>query len=84
MSFRRVTLPLIFPGILSGAVFAFATSLDEIVITIFLSSVDQRTVPRQMFNGIREQISPAILAASTVLIVLAILIMMVTQRLRGD
>ncbi|MET3792523.1 putative spermidine/putrescine transport system permease protein [Aquamicrobium terrae] len=81
-TFRKVTLPLISPGIISGAIFAFATSLDEIVVTIFLSSVDQRTVPRQMFTGIREQISPAILAASTVLIVIAILIMIVTQSLR--
>lgn len=83
-TFSKVTLPLIAPGIFSGAIFAFATSLDEIVVTIFLSSVEQRTVPRQMFTGIREQISPAILAASTVLIVLAILIMLVTQALRRN
>lgn len=83
-TFRKITLPLIAPGIVSGAVFAFAISLDEIVVTIFLSSVEQRTVPRQMFSGIREQISPAILAASTVLILVAILFIIVTQRLKRD
>ncbi|MGY2052064.1 ABC transporter permease [Methylobacterium sp. JK268] len=61
---RTVTLPLTLPGILSGAVFAFATSLDEVVLTLFVAGPNQRTLARQMFSTIRENISPAIAAAA--------------------
>ncbi|WP_448955862.1 ABC transporter permease [Labrys neptuniae] len=61
---RRVTLPLTMPGIVSGAVFAFATSLDEVVLTLFVAGPNQRTLARQMFSTIRENISPAIAAAA--------------------
>ncbi len=61
---RAVTLPLALPGILSGAVFAFATSLDEVVLTLFVAGPNQRTLARQMFSTIRENISPAIAAAA--------------------
>ncbi|WP_062202781.1 ABC transporter permease [Aureimonas sp. AU12] len=67
--FRRVTLPLAFPGVLTGAVFAFATSLDEVVLTLFVAGPNQRTLARQMFSSIRENISPAIAAAAFLLIV---------------
>jgi putative spermidine/putrescine transport system permease protein len=70
--FRRITLPLILPGILTGGIFAFATSFDEIVVILFIGSVDQRTIPREMWAGIRDQISPAILAVATFLTCLAI------------
>jgi putative spermidine/putrescine transport system permease protein len=67
--FRRITLPLAMPGILSGATFAFATSLDEVVLTLFVAGPNQRTLARQMFSTIRENISPAIAAATYVIIV---------------
>jgi putative spermidine/putrescine transport system permease protein len=67
--FRRVTLPLALPGIISGAVFAFATSLDEVVITLFVAGPNQRTLARQMFSSIRENISPIVVAAALLLII---------------
>ncbi len=82
ISFRRITLPLIAPGVVSGAVFAFVTSWDEVVLVLFLAGPDQRTLPRQMFAGMREQISPTITAAATFLIVLAILLMAAVELLR--
>lgn len=65
---RRVTFPLAMPGIISGAVLAFATSLDEVVLTLFVAGPNQRTLARQMFSTIRENISPAIAAAALILI----------------
>ncbi|WP_181702682.1 ABC transporter permease [Chthonobacter albigriseus] len=70
--FRRVTLPLIAPGVASGAVFAFATSFDEVVVALFLTGAEQRTLPVQMFSGIRDQINPTIMAAATMLIALSV------------
>jgi putative spermidine/putrescine transport system permease protein len=67
--FRRITLPLAMPGVISGAVFAFATSLDEVVITLFVAGPNQRTLARQMFASIRENISPAVAAAAFLLII---------------
>ncbi len=72
--FRKVTLPLAMPGILSGAVLAFATSLDEVVLTLFVAGPNQRTLARQMFATIRENISPAIAAAAFLFIVGTILL----------
>ena len=66
---RRITLPLALPGILSGAVLAFATSLDEVVLTLFVAGPNQRTLARQMFSTIRENISPSIAAAAFVIII---------------
>jgi putative spermidine/putrescine transport system permease protein len=71
---RCVTLPLAMPGIVSGAVFAFATSLDEVVLTLFVAGPNQRTVARQMFSTIRENISPAIAAAAFLFIVGTVII----------
>src|SRR5258706_490174 len=68
-TFFRITLPVIAPGVISGALFAFATSFDEVVVTLFLAGADQTTLPRQMFTGIRENISPTIAALATILIV---------------
>jgi putative spermidine/putrescine transport system permease protein len=58
--FLRVMLPLILPGVLSGAAFAFVTSFDEVVVVQFLANAEQRTLPLEMFTGLREQLSPAI------------------------
>ena len=80
--FRRIQLPLIAPGVISGALFAFAVSFDEVVTVLFLGGLGQRTVPRQMWTGIREQISPEILAVATFLVVFAILLLVAVQWLR--
>jgi putative spermidine/putrescine transport system permease protein len=81
-AFRRVTLPLILPGVVSGAIFAFATSFDEIVVTLFLAGPQQRTLPLQMFDGVREQISPTITAAATLLFLVSVLLVGVVDLLR--
>ena len=81
-NFFRIQLPLIAPGVASGALFAFASSFDEIVVVLFMGGLEQRTIPRQMWAGIREQISPAILAVATFLIVFTILLMLVVEWLR--
>lgn len=80
--FFKVTLPLILPGVVSGALFAFATSWDEIVVVLFLASVEQHTIPRRMWSGIRELIDPTIAAAATLLIFLSILLMVTMEILR--
>ncbi len=80
--FRRVVLPLIAPGVISGALFAFATSFDEVVVTLFLASPTQRTLPMQMFGGIRENISPTIAAVATLMITLSVLMLLTMEWLR--
>src|SRR5574343_74040 len=82
-AFFRVTLPLIAPGVISGALFAFATSFDEVVVTLFLAGPEQATLPRQMFSGIRENLSPTIAAAATLLIGFSILLLLTLEWLRG-
>lgn len=82
-TFRRVTLPLILPGVMTGGIFAFATSFDEIIVILFVGSVDQRTIPREMWAGIRDQISPAILAVATLLTCFAIALYLVIGWMRA-
>jgi len=82
-TFFRITLPVIAPGVISGALFAFATSFDEVVVALFLAGPDQLTLPRQMFNGIRENISPTIAAVATLLIVFTTSLLLVLEWLRG-
>ena len=79
---RKITWPLAAPGIVSGAVLAFATSLDEVVLTLFVAGPNQRTLARQMFSTIRENISPAIAAAALIFIVGTIVLGVVTTLLR--
>ncbi len=74
-TFLTVTLPLTLPGIVSGALLAFATSFDEVVLTLFVAGPAQRTLPRQIFDGIRESINPSILALATMLIAFAALLL---------
>ena len=81
-TFFNVVVPLIAPGVISGALFAFITSFDEVVVVLFLSGASQRTVPRQMWAGIREQISPTILAVATLLILVSVLLLIVLELLR--
>ncbi|MER9120625.1 ABC transporter permease [Mesorhizobium sp. M0954] len=80
-SFFRVMLPLILPGVLSGAAFAFVTSFDEVVVVQFLASANQRTMPLEMFIGLREKLSPAITAAATLMMALSIVLLVVANLL---
>jgi len=81
-TFRRVTLPLILPGVASGAVFAFAASFDEVVVALLIAGPGQRTLPRQMFAGINDNISLTITAAATMLIGISLLLMVAVDGLR--
>ena len=80
--FFKVVLPLILPGVISGALFAFVTSFDEVVVILFIGGPEQRTLPRQMFSGIRELISPTITAAASVLIVFSTILLVTVELLR--
>ena len=81
-TFFRVQMPLILPGVISGGLFAFITSFDEVVVVLFVGSAAQKTLPWQMFTGLREQISPTILAAATVLVVISIMLLSAVEMLR--
>ena len=81
-TFFKIQMPLILPGVISGALFAFITSFDEVVVVLQLAAPEQRTIPRQMFSGIREQISPTILAVATILVIISILLLTVVEMLR--
>ena len=78
----RVVLPRIAPGVAAGALFAFATSLDEVVVALFISGPAQRTLPRQMFSGLNDQISLTITAAATIMVALALLLLLALGWLR--
>ncbi len=81
-TFFKVQMPLILPGVISGALFAFITSFDEVVVVLFVGSASQKTLPWQMFTGLREQISPTILAVATILVTLSILLLTTVELLR--
>ena len=81
-TFFRVQMPLILPGVVSGALFAFITSFDEVVVVLFVGSAGQKTLPWQMFTGLREQISPTILAVATLLIAISVVLLFVVELLR--
>ncbi len=81
-TFFKVQMPLILPGVISGGLFAFITSFDEVVVVLFVGSAGQKTLPWQMFTGLREQISPTILAVATILITLSVLLLASLEILR--
>lgn len=81
-AFHKVIMPLILPGMISGGLFAFVTSFDDVVVMLFLGDIEQRTVSRQMWSGIREQISPTILAVATILVLFSIALLTVAKWLR--
>jgi putative spermidine/putrescine transport system permease protein len=85
-AFRKVTLPIILPGVVSGAVFAFVTSFDELLVILFVGSPEQRTLPRQLWSGVSETMTPAVAAAAVVLISVSLVLMAVVEllRRRGD
>jgi len=82
VAFWRIALPIVFPGIFSGAIFAFATSFDEVVVALLMTGPGQRTLPLQMFSGINQDISLTITAAGTLLVALACLLLLTAEVLR--
>src|SRR3546814_14255116 len=78
----EIMLPRILPGVISGALFAFVPSFDEVVVVLFVASPEQRTLPKQMFTGIREMISPTITAAATLLILFSVFMLTTVELLR--
>jgi len=81
-AFLRVTLPAIRPAVASGALFAFAASFDDVVIALLLAGAHQRTLPQEMFSGLRDTITPAMLAVATVMIVISTLLFVGVQRVQ--
>ncbi len=80
--FFKITLPQILPGLISGALFAFVTSFDEVVVALFIAGSKQYTLPRQMFAGIREKYNPTIAAVATMMIVISVLLLVSLELLR--
>jgi len=72
MTFRRVTLPLLWPGIMAGFMLAFVISLDDVVITEFVKSAGQETLPTYMLGQIRRVVTPEVNAISTALLLAAV------------
>jgi putative spermidine/putrescine transport system permease protein len=81
-TFFKIQMPLILPGVISGGLFAFITSFDEVVVVMFVGSTNQKTLPWQMFTGLREQISPTILAVATILIAISSALLVTLELLR--
>lgn len=81
-TFFKIQMPLIMPGVISGALFAFITSFDEVVVVLFVGSASQKTLPWQMFIGLREQISPTILAVASIMVALSVLLLFTLEMLR--
>ena len=82
LNFFKIQMPLILPGVISGGLFAFITSFDEVVIVLFVGGPEQVTLPRQMWSGIRQEISPTILSAATILVIISILLLTTVELLR--
>ena len=81
-TFFKVIMPLILPGVISGALFAFITSFDEVVVVMFVGSVEQITIPKQMWAGLRQETSPVILCMATCLVALSIALLTTVELLR--
>jgi putative spermidine/putrescine transport system permease protein len=81
-SFVRITLPIIFPGVLAGAIFSFITSWDEVVVAIFLTSARYRTLPVRMWEQVRQVVDPTVAAVATTLLVVttALLVLLLVVR----
>jgi putative spermidine/putrescine transport system permease protein len=79
---RRITLPLISPGIATAALLAFLASFDEVVIAIFLSGTDAVTLPKKIWEGVWLEITPVIAAASTIVVAITALLFVAIEMLR--
>ncbi|WP_218610289.1 ABC transporter permease [Pseudonocardia sp. KRD291] len=77
-TFRQVTLPVIRPGVASGALFAFVTSFDEVVVSLFIQSPQLQTLPVRMFTSVTNEVDPTIAAASTVVLVVSTVLLGLT------
>ena len=75
-AFMRITLPIILPGVLAGAIFAFITSWDEVVVAIFLTSARFRTLPVEMWEQVRQVVDPTVAAVSTTLLVVSTVLLL--------
>ena len=73
---RRVVFPLALPGMIAGGLFAFLISFDELIIALFISSPTLSTLPKKLWEGIRTEINPTIAAASTLLVLLSVIILL--------
>ena len=81
-TFFKIILPLVAPGVISGSLFAFITSFDEVVVVLFISGPEQLTIPIRMWAGIREEINPTILAVATLLVCISIVLLSSLEMLR--
>ena len=81
-AFLKVTLPAIRPGVAAAALFAFLASFDELVIALFIAGTGSRTLPKRMWEGIREEIDPTIAAVAAILIALTLVLIAVTELIR--
>ncbi|MCV6548133.1 MAG: ABC transporter permease [Cohaesibacter sp.] len=78
-TFFKIVVPQIQPGIISGGLFAFVTSFDEVIVALFMAGTEQFTLPRQMFAGIRENIDPTIAAVASVMILISLILLLGIQ-----
>ena len=83
IAFSRITLPMIWPSILSGAFFAFLASFDDVVMALFLSGTSATTLPKRMWDGIILEIDPTTAAVSTLLICLSVLLLVALTYVTG-
>jgi putative spermidine/putrescine transport system permease protein len=82
-AFRLVTLPLIKPGLVAGALFAFVTSMENVPVTIFLASARQTTLPILIFSSVEMGVDPSVAAVSTLLIVATAIVLLLAERWAG-
>jgi putative spermidine/putrescine transport system permease protein len=78
--FRRITLPIIAPGVLAGGLFAFVTSFDEVVVSLFIANPQLRTLPVEMYSSVTRDIDPTIAAASTLILIVSTVLILVSTK----
>jgi spermidine/putrescine transport system permease protein len=83
-TFRRITVPLLWPGILSGAMLAFTMSFDDYVITSFVTGTGSSTLPIVVYTMVRKNIEPSINAISTIILIITTLLIFAADRLGRD
>jgi putative spermidine/putrescine transport system permease protein len=83
LAFRRVTLPLILPGVVTGAIFAFAVSFDDVVVALFVTGPTQRTLPVQMYLATTDVLELTITAAATLMLLIAMVMMAIFEFLKS-
>ncbi|BDG34045.1 ABC transporter permease [Parageobacillus thermoglucosidasius] len=81
--FRRVTLPLIRPAILSGALFSFLTSFDNVTVSLFMISPGMRTLPLEIFSNMQDAYSPIVASVSSVVIIISVVLILLLEKIHG-